>query len=908
MYDVNVEVTYSADLLPALVSEGKVQAYRYIRKQPGGGGCDCNYTAIKDTLSVDKWITNEIHEEGEFPVQQDLMTLVTLDSTTKYQIDNTKENTFVIGNANDSELQNIGYWSFTGSGINLFINLPETESDTGDYEPIMFTEETDTYYKYSEEDGGIYLYIYKTDYENYKKGDIVFVMSLEISSDIDDTYLGYITFGPITPFSEELLKLPCAKFFKYNFPKDLKGTSITIDGLFSKKDNEDVRKTFTIDYVESFSGEDYPVGMNMYMDLTIEDTQNEFSALAYLFNDNSPAVSPNGFIYVLPLNMEDTDNTKSYGLTKIFSLTTTGLAPVTYTYTDENIKINSAIKVYLNDSENIQIIDRQDGYIEFKRSKVADIPFNMEILDVDEEGLVTLFNSYKEPIPTKLSQFQNDTEYLTKDNINVTSPIRKGSTLNGEIDLWLQSTYNNSFAQYSSGVKTGTLKVDSWVEKSGYYVYTIEDYSIFNYNTDVLMTVNSPVMLEASDLTASKLEIKAKSKPTEPISYSYKLLATKEKGQFTIVNTYLPDSNLTIQGQNPQGTEIQKTFNGRLPIELAFNEDDFTLTEINGALEVTAVDKAITVPTKTSDLQNDSGFITNSAIGNGTLSIKKNGTAVGTFTANQTENADIDITVPTKTSDLTNDSGFISQAAIGNGTLKIQKNGVDIGTFTANQNTDITANIIIPTKISELQNDSNFITNTNIPTKTSDLTNDSGFIKASEANIFTLVQTFSNPNGIKTNRVHNLNNNAWYDFDGTSDRLGSLATPTIIRTSDARPKAEVPSGDSTVTKEIALLEDIAGEWVTVTGETGTLTQAGTYQVVVSNDAQSIVYWDGSTVAEGIKSTIAEVDTNYMTINTTYPHIATNGTLSISYIVVSNATGSWVETTTTMSGFKYRKIN
>lgn len=908
MYDVNVEVTYSADLLPALVSDGEVQAYRYIRKQPGGSGCDCNYTAIKDTLYTDKWITNEIHEEGEFPVQQDLMTLVTLDSTTQYQIDKTKENTFVIGNANDSELQNIGYWSFTGSGIQLFTNLPEKETDTGDYAPIMFTEETDTYYKYSEEDRGIYLYIYKTDYENYNKGDIVFVMSLEISSDIDDTYLGYVTFGPIIPYSEDLLEMPCAKFFRYNFPKDLKGTSITIDGLFSKKDNEDVRKTFTIYYVEGFGGEGYPVGMNMYMDPTIEDTQNEFSALAYLFNDNSPAVSPDGFIYVFPLNLRDTDNTESYNLTKIFSLTTSGLAPVTYTYTDENIKINSTIKVYLNDSENIQIIDRQDGYIEFKRSKVADVPFNMEILDVDEEGLVTLFNSYKEPIPTKLSQFQNDTEYLTKDNINVTSPIRKGSTTNGEIDLWLQSTYNNSFAQYSSGVKTGTLKVDSWVEKSGEYIYTITDYSIFNSYTDALMTVNSPIILEASNLTDSKLEIKTKSKPTEPISYSYKLLATKDKGQFTIVNIYLPDSNLTIQGQNPQGTEIQKTFNGRLPIELAFNEDDFTLTEVNGALEVTAVDKPITVPTKTSDLQNDSGFITNSAIGNGTLSIKKNGTAVGTFTANQTENADIDITVPTKTSDLTNDSGFISQAAIGNGTLKIQKNGVDIGTFTANQNTDITANIIIPTKISELQNDSNFITNANIPTKTSELTNDSGFIKASEANIFTLVQTFSNPNGIKTNRVHNLNNNAWYDFDGTSDRLGSLATPTIIRTSDARPKAEVPSGDSTVTKEIALLEDIAGEWVTVTGETTTLTQAGTYQVVISNDAQSIVYWDGTTAAEGIKSTIAEVDTNYMTINTTYPHIDANGTLSMSYIVVSNATGSWVETTTTLSGFKYRKIN
>ena len=635
MYDTNVEVTYSVDLLPALVSEGEVQAYRYMRKQPGGGGCDCNYTAIKDTLSIDRWITNEIHEEGEFPVQVDSMTLVTLDSTTRYQIDKTQENTFVIGNANDSELQNIGYWSFTGSGINLFINLPETEADTGDYAPIMFTEETDTYFKYSEEDEGIYLYIYKTDYENYNKGDIVFVMSLEFSSSLGDYYLGYVTFGPITPLSD-VSEIPCAKFYKYNFPKDLKGTSITIDGLFSKEGNEDIRKTFTIDYVESFSGEGYPVGMNTYYDITAEDTGNEFFAMAYLFNDNSPEISPNGFIFVLPVG-----GSESYKLTKIFSLTTSGLAPVTYTYTDENIKINSAIKVYLNDSENIQIIDRQDGYIEFKRSKVADVPFNMEILDVDEEGLVTLFNSYKEPIPTKLSQFQNDTEYLTNNDIHVTSPIMKGGSLDGKPDLWLQSSYNTSFAQYSSGVKTGTLKVDSWVEKSGYYVYTIEDYSIFNYNTDVLMTVNSPVMLEASDLTASKLEIKAKSKPTEPISYTYKSLATKEKGQFTIVNTYIPT---------------------------------------------------------------------------------------------------------------------------------------------------------------------------------------------------------------------------------------------------------------------------VGDWITVTGETATLTQAGTYQVVIPDGVQSIVYWDGSTVAEGIKSTDTEVDTDNITINTTYPHIAVNGTLSMNHIVVSNATGSWVKTTTTLSGFKYRKIN
>lgn len=72
------------------------------------------------------------------------------------------------------------------------------------------------------------------------------------------------------------------------------------------------------------------------------------------------------------------------------------------------------------------------------------------------------------------------------------------------------------------------------------------------------------------------------------------------------------------------------------------------------------------IPTKTSELTNDSGFITE---------------------------ADI----PTKTSDLTNDSGFITSADV-------------------------------PTKTSELTNDSGFITDGDVPTKTSELTNDSNFI------------------------------------------------------------------------------------------------------------------------------------------------------------------------------------
>ena len=49
-------------------------------------------------------------------------------------------------------------------------------------------------------------------------------------------------------------------------------------------------------------------------------------------------------------------------------------------------------------------------------------------------------------------------------------------------------------------------------------------------------------------------------------------------------------------------------------------------------------------------------------VNNATLTIQKNGTTVKTFTANASSNVTANISVPTKTSDLTNDSGFLTSA------------------------------------------------------------------------------------------------------------------------------------------------------------------------------------------------------------------------------------------------------
>lgn len=93
-------------------------------------------------------------------------------------------------------------------------------------------------------------------------------------------------------------------------------------------------------------------------------------------------------------------------------------------------------------------------------------------------------------------------------------------------------------------------------------------------------------------------------------------------------------------------------------------------------------------------------------VNNATLTIQKNGTTVKTFTANASSNVTANITVPTKTSDITNDSNFVASGdlaavatsgsyndlsnkptipTVNNGTLTVTQNGTSKGTFTANQ-------------------------------------------------------------------------------------------------------------------------------------------------------------------------------------------------------------------------------
>lgn len=116
--------------------------------------------------------------------------------------------------------------------------------------------------------------------------------------------------------------------------------------------------------------------------------------------------------------------------------------------------------------------------------------------------------------------------------------------------------------------------------------------------------------------------------------------------------------------------------------------------------KVSFIDNKPSIPSKTSDLQNDSGFITSSDI-----------PAIPTKTSDlQNDSGFITSSdVPTKTSELQNDSGFITSADV---PAQVQANWNETSTGAASY---IQNKPSIPSKTSDLQNDSGFITSSDIP-------------------------------------------------------------------------------------------------------------------------------------------------------------------------------------------------
>lgn len=127
------------------------------------------------------------------------------------------------------------------------------------------------------------------------------------------------------------------------------------------------------------------------------------------------------------------------------------------------------------------------------------------------------------------------------------------------------------------------------------------------------------------------------------------------------------------------------------------------------------------IPSKTSDLTNDSGFLTShnpvdSALSSTSTNAVQNkvvkGALDGKSDTGHTHTApEVSGLSTVATSGSYNDlSNTPTIPVVNNKTLTIQKNGTTVNTFTANSASDVTANITVPTAVSELTNDSGYLT------------------------------------------------------------------------------------------------------------------------------------------------------------------------------------------------------
>ena len=164
------------------------------------------------------------------------------------------------------------------------------------------------------------------------------------------------------------------------------------------------------------------------------------------------------------------------------------------TISDSAIKVNSAVTLYVNTTEKIAVGEKTNGSVTLTAPSVPEtaIPYSLEIVGTDTEGLFELVNGYTPPtieVPTALPQ-------------------------------------------KTSAIKTGTLpKGESYVQ--------ITDSDI-TANSDIIVNLSYQKEI-TGDFVPGMFALSVSNGEAErDIPFTYKVKQTDGKGQFTVVNNYIP--------------------------------------------------------------------------------------------------------------------------------------------------------------------------------------------------------------------------------------------------------------------------------------------------------------------------------------------------------------------------------
>ena len=248
--------------------------------------------------------------------------------------------------------------------------------------------------------------------------------------------------------------------------------------------------------------------------------------------------------------------------------------------------------------------------------------------------------------------------YVPANNSTSTNATASRTVCQDKINPFGRIFYYSSTASIAANARPGATAL--WEQ----YAIAL-GYSFNRTGAALTLTSWKPVYIKAAPQSDGSAIIDS----TTP--YVQDLPTTEDGKIYIFLGVAYSATNVELQLDHPvywyKGGMIRPYTNAPAGISsVAWGDITGTLsnqTDLNTALGAKA-NSADLATVATSGSYND---LTNKptipTVNNATLTIQKNGTTVNTFTANASSNVTANITVPTATSDLTNDSGFIDEVS-----------------------------------------------------------------------------------------------------------------------------------------------------------------------------------------------------------------------------------------------------
>ncbi len=293
---------------------------------------------------------------------------------------------------------------------------------------------------------------------------------------------------------------------------------------------------------------------------------------------------------------------------------------------------------------NVSAFTNDAGYITLDSiPEIPTVPTNVSAF-TNDAGYITMDSIPEIPtVPANVSAFTNDAGYITMDSVPAI-PTNVSTFVNDAGYITMDSIPE---------IPTVPTNVSAFTNDAGYITMD----SIPAIPTNVSAFAN-----DAGYLTSANVQ-EAANIPTNVSAF------TNDAGYITMDSIpEIPTVPANVSAFNNDAGYITMDSIPEIPT-VPTNVSAFTNDA--GYITMDSIPTIPTVPANVSAFTNDAGYITMDSIptipaaaNDATLTIQKNGELVGTFSANATDNQTVNIIVPTTTSQLENNSGYLTMADV----------------------------------------------------------------------------------------------------------------------------------------------------------------------------------------------------------------------------------------------------